>query len=59
MDIDDGWINLLVLNRKNVFCEIKFLICIHEIPSMKFAIFETQFAKVSSLEIFSQENIFS
>ena len=59
MDIDDGWINLLVLNRKNVFCEIKFLICIHEIPSMKFAIFETQFTKVSSLEIFSQENIFS
>ena len=59
MDIDDGWINLLVLNRKNIFCEIKFLICIHEIPSMKFAIFETQFTKVSSLEIFSQENIFS
>ena len=28
-------------------------------PSVKFAIFETQFAKVSSLEIFSHENIFS
>ena len=35
------------------------MICIHEIPSMKFAIFETQFAKVISLEIFSLKNIFS
>ena len=26
---------------------------------MKFAIFETQFAKVNSLEIFSHENLFS
>ena len=58
MDINDGKINLLVLNRENIFCEIKFLICIHEIPSVKFAIFETQFAKASSLEIFSLENIF-
>ena len=50
---NDVQINLLVLNHKNIFCEIKFLICIHEIPSVKFAIFETQFAKVSFLEIFS------
>ena len=56
--INDGQINLLVLNRKNIFCEIGFLICIHKIPSMKFAIFETQFAKVSSLETFCHENVF-
>ena len=58
MDINDSQINFLVLNCKNIFSEIKFLICIHEIPSVEFAIFETEFAKVSSLEIFSQENIF-
>ena len=58
MDISDGQINFLVLNCKNIFCEIKFLICIHEIPSVKFSIFETKFAKVSSLEIFSHKNIF-
>ena len=45
--------NLLVLNRKNIFTEIKFLICILETLSVKFAIFETQFAKVSPVEIFS------
>ena len=55
----DSQIKLLILNHKNIFCEIKFLICIHKIPSVKFAIFETQFTKVSSLEIFSHENIFS
>ena len=55
----DGQIYFLVLNPKNIFCEIKFLICIHEIPSMKFAIFETEFEEVSSLEIFSHENLFS
>ena len=49
----------LILNYKNIFCEIKFLICIHAIPSTKFVIFETQIAKVSSLEIFSHEKIFS
>ena len=49
----------LTLNRENIFCEIKFLICIHKIPFVKLAIFETQFAKLSSLEIFSHENIFS
>ena len=38
--------------------EIKFLICIDKIPSVKLAIFETQFAKVSSLgNIFSQKYI--
>ena len=47
----------MVLNRKNIFCKIKFLICIHIIPSVKFAIFKTQFAKVSSLEIFFHKNI--
>ena len=52
-------INLSVLNRENIICEIKSLICIHETPSMKLAIFNTQFAKVSSLEIFSHKNIFS
>ena len=41
----------------NVFFEIKFLICIQEIPFVKFAIFEAQFPKVSSLEIFSPKNI--
>ena len=40
----------LILNRGNIFCEIKFLICIHKIPFMKFVIFKMQFAKVSSLE---------
>ena len=49
----------LILNRKNVFCEIKFLICIQEIPFIKFTIFEAQFPKVSSLEIFSHKNIIS
>ena len=49
----------LILNRKNVFCEIKFLICIQEIPFVKFAIFEAQFPKVSSLKIFSHKNIIS
>ena len=51
--------NPLVLNRENIFSDIKFLICIHIIPSVKFAIFETKFAKVSSLVIFSHENILS
>ena len=51
--------NLFVLNRKNILTEIKFLICILETPFMKFAIFETQFAKVSPMEIFSHKNIFS
>ena len=40
----------LILNRGNIFCEIKFLICIHKIPFVKFVIFKMQFAKVSSLE---------
>ena len=48
----------LTLNHENIFCKIEFLIYIHEIP-VKFAIFETQFAKVSSLEIISREIIFS
>ena len=48
-----------VLNRKNIFCEIKFLICIDKITSVKFAIFEIQFAKVSSLEIFFLTKIYS
>ena len=55
----DGQINLLISNRKNILCEIKFLICIHEIRSVKVAISETQFTKVSSLKMFSHENIFS
>ena len=38
---NDVQINLLVLNRKNIFCEIIFLNCIHKIPAVKFAIFET------------------
>ena len=59
MAINNGQNKLLVLNRKNIFCEIKFLICILAITSMKFAIFEIQFAKVSSLEIFSHKNLFS
>ena len=59
MDINDGQINLLVLNSKNIFYEIKFLICIHEIRSMKFAILVAKFPKLSSLEIFFYENIFS
>ena len=58
-NVNNGQINILVLNHENIFCEIKFLIYIHEITSVKFAIFETQFAKVSPLEIFSHENIFS
>ena len=41
-----------VLNRENTLSKIKFLIGIHKIPSVKFAISETQFAKISSLEIF-------
>ena len=49
----------MILNHKNVFCEIKFLICIQEIPVVKFAIFEAQFPKVSSLEEFSHWNIIS
>ena len=56
---NDVQINLLLLNRKNIICEVKFLICIHGTPSVKFTIFETQFPKVSSLEIFSHKNIFS
>ena len=48
-----------MLNHENIFSEIKFLICIHVIPSLKFVIFETNFAKVSSLEIFSHKNILS
>ena len=48
----------LTLNHENIFGKIEFLIYIHEIP-VKFAIFETQFAKVSSLEMISRENIFS
>ena len=48
----------LKLQKYLLFCEIKFLICIPEINSVKFAIFKTQFAKVSSLEIFSHQNIF-
>ena len=35
------------------------MICIHKIPSMKFAILETNFTKVSSLKILSHENIVS
>ena len=58
MDVkNDDQINLLVLNLKNIFCEFKPVFCIYEIPSMKFAIFETKFAKVSSLEIFSHKNM--
>ena len=49
----------MVLNCKNTFCEIKSLSCIHEVPLVKFGIFETHFAKVKSLEIFSHKNIFS
>ena len=49
----------MILNRKNVYREIKFLICVKEIPFVKFAILEAQFPKVSSLEIFSHENIIS
>ena len=49
----------MILNGKNVFCEIKFLICVQEILFVKFAILEAQFPKVSSLEIFSHENIIS
>ena len=55
----DGQINLLISNHKNILCEIKFLICIHKIRSVKVAISETQFTKVSSLTILSHENIFS
>ena len=44
----DGQINLLVLICKNIFCEIKFLICVHEITSMKFAILEAEFANIFS-----------
>ena len=55
----DRQINLLILNRENIIHEIKFLTYIHEIPSVTFAVLETQFAKASSLEIFSHENIFS
>ena len=47
----------LIINHKNVFCEIKFLICIQEITVIKFKIFEAQIPKVSSLEIFSHKNI--
>ena len=54
---NDGQINLLILNHKNVFCAIKFLICNQEIPFLKFAIFEAQFPKVGSLGIFSYKNI--
>ena len=49
----------MILNCKNVFCEIKFLICIQKMPFVKFAIFEAQFPKVNSLEIFSHKNIIS
>ena len=49
----------MILNRKSVFCEIKFLICVQEIPFVKFAILVAQLPKVSSLEIFSHENIIS
>ena len=59
MAINNGQIKLLVLNCKNIFREIKFLICIHETPSTIFATFQTQFAKVSFLGIFSHKNIFS
>ena len=55
----DRQINLLILNRENIIHEIKFLTYIHEIPSVAYAVLETQFAKASSLEIFSHENIFS
>ena len=47
-----GQINLMVLICKKI-CEIKFLVCIHEITFVKFAILETQFAN-----IFSQKYIF-
>ena len=56
---NDSQINPLVLHHENVFHDIKFLICIQVIPSMKFAVFETQFTKLSFLEIFSHKNIFS
>ena len=49
----------MVLNCKNIFSQIKFLISFYIMPSVKFAIFETRFAKVSSQEIFSHENILS
>ena len=39
-----------------IFCEIKFLICIQEIPFVRFA---CTVPKVSSLEIFSHKNIIS
>ena len=55
--LNNNQINSLVLNCKNTFSEIKFLICIHITPSMKFAIFKTQFAKVSSLKTFSHKKI--
>ena len=48
-----GQINLMVLICKKIFCEIKFLVCIHEITFVKFVILETQFAN-----IFSQKYIF-
>ena len=43
----------------NVFLEMKFVICIQEISFIKFAIFEVQVPKVSSLEIYSDKNIIS
>ena len=49
----------MILNCKNVFCEIKFLIFIQDVPFVKFTIFEAQFPKVGSLEIFSRKNIIS
>ena len=38
----------MVLICQNIFCEIKFLVCIHKITSIKFAILETQFANTFS-----------
>ena len=55
--LNNDQINALVLNWENTFSEIKFLICIHITPSVKFAILKTQFAKVSFLETFFHENI--
>ena len=49
----------MILNHKNVFCEIKFLICVQEIPFVNIAIFKAEFPKVSSLEILSHKNIIS
>ena len=40
-----------------IFCEIKFLICSHEIPSLKFEIFETVRKSKFAQNIFSRKDI--